>query len=50
MKDHKLVCDNNRNIINLMLNLSSVKWQIMLGSLLESVTLHGRFTISIEQD
>ena len=45
-----LVSDNNYNIIDSWcLKAFYKEWQIMLGIHLV-VTLHGRFTISIEQD
>ena len=49
MENH-LVSDNNCNDANLWCAFKKEKeWQIILGSHLVLVTLHGQFTISIEQ-
>ena len=51
MKNH-LLSDNNYNIVipYCPIFFFNKKWQIMLGLHLVLVTLHGWFTINIEQD
>ena len=44
-----LAGDNDYHIVGLWL-LIYKEWKIMLGSHLVFVALHGRFTISVEQD